>query len=150
MKKTFVLAIASIALPAVELVATAEEMDVREVPASWQQVAVEDGGDLYRELCASCHGVDGRGRGPAAPALNKPVPNLRTLAKQNDGIFPRERIVDAVTGENRVASHGSAEMPIWGQVFTEMRPDWKPARREAFARQRVYNLTAYIRSIQAN
>lgn len=150
MTRTFILALASMALSLVAPATAGQDKEIREMPATWQQVALDDGGELYRELCASCHGADGRGRGPAAPALNKPVPNLRTLAKQNDGVFPWDRVVEAVSGENRVVSHGSVEMPVWGQVFTNMRPDWKPARRDAFAQQRVYNLTTYIQSIQAN
>lgn len=149
MAKTFLLTFASIALSLVGLAAVGQEKEIREAPATWQQVALDDGGELYGELCASCHGADGRGRGPAAPALNAPLPNLRTLAKQNDGLFPWDRVVATITGENRIVSHGSAEMPVWGQVFAGARPDWKPARRDAFAQQRIYNLTAYIQSIQA-
>ncbi len=149
MAKRLVLAVASLVFAVAALAAAGQEPEVREVPAKWQDVALEDGVDLFRGLCASCHGEDGRGRGPAAEALSAPLPNLRTLAKRNDGLFPRDRVVEAITGENRVVSHGSAEMPIWGPTLTGMRPDWKPARREAFARQRIDNLTAYIHSIQA-
>ena len=37
--------------------------------------------------CASCHGVDGKGRRPAAPALKMPTTNLTTLAAKNGGDF---------------------------------------------------------------
>ena len=35
------------------------------------------------------------------------------------------------------------------QAFEDLRPDWKAYRRKAFAKQRVYNLTEYVASIQA-
>ncbi len=45
------------------------------------------GADLYQELCASCHGVDGAGDGPAAGALKVPAPALTDLTR--DGV-PRQ------------------------------------------------------------
>ena len=48
-----------------------------------------------------------------------------------------------------VLAHGTYEMPIWGQVLREVRPDYKPARREAFSNWRIYNLTGYLESLQA-
>jgi mono/diheme cytochrome c family protein len=36
-----------------------------------------DGQMLYREGCATCHGIDGRGGGPGASGLAVPPPNLR-------------------------------------------------------------------------
>ena len=41
---------------------------VVQVPISWHQAAMSDGEQLYTELCAVCHGVEGVGDGPAAKA----------------------------------------------------------------------------------
>ncbi len=35
-----------------------------------------EGPDLFRAYCTSCHGLDARGAGPAAPALKAKVPDL--------------------------------------------------------------------------
>jgi hypothetical protein len=43
------------------------------------------GADLFRAYCASCHGRDAKGHGPAAPALKATVPDLTVLAKNNGG-----------------------------------------------------------------
>jgi hypothetical protein len=40
-------------------------------------------------------------------------------------------------------------MPIWGQAFKDVRPDMKQFRRDALARQRIFNLTEYLATIQA-
>ncbi len=128
---------------------TFAEVKVKEAPLTWQQAALTDGEDLYRELCAVCHGKGGKGDGPAAPAMTKPTSDLTILAARNDGKFPREAVVESITGESRVISHGTIDMPIWGQVFEDAaRSDWKAFRREGQAKQRVYNLTEYLATIQ--
>src|ERR1700674_202975 len=45
---------------------------------------ITSGKNMFLNYCASCHGVDGKGNGPAAAAL-KPAPtDLTTLAKANE------------------------------------------------------------------
>ncbi len=39
-----------------------------------------DGAKIFRNYCAACHGVNGNGDGPVAPALKTKVPQLTTLA----------------------------------------------------------------------
>ncbi|MDH5499709.1 MAG: c-type cytochrome [Gammaproteobacteria bacterium] len=121
----------------------------KSAPSSWQATAVADGADLYRELCAACHGKGGRGDGPTAGELKKMVPDLTRLAARNNGLFPRDTVQDSIAGESPVLSHGTAEMPIWGQVFENERPDRKMFERKALAKQRLYNLTEYLATIQA-
>src|SRR5579859_4388914 len=45
-----------------------------------------NGPDLYRGYCASCHGTEGKGDGPVAPALNSKMPDLTTIAQRNGGM----------------------------------------------------------------
>ena len=124
------------------------EVKVREVPMRWQQAAISDGGELYGELCAVCHGKSGKGDGPAAGALKKSMPDLTVLASNNGGIFPQESVEDTITGKISTQSHGTVDMPIWGAAFEGVRPDWKPFRRGALAQQRIHNLTEYLSTIQ--
>ena len=44
------------------------------------------GGDMYRAYCASCHGVDGQGKGPSAYTL-KSTPTDLTKMRDADGKF---------------------------------------------------------------
>ena len=127
---------------------TFAEVNVKEAPLTWQQAAITDGEELYRELCAVCHGDGGKGDGPAAPAMSKPVTDLTAMAARNEGVFPRETIENSIAGESRVVSHGTIEMPIWGPIFEESRPDWKTFRHEGTAKQRISNLTEYLATLQ--
>ena len=124
------------------------EVEIKEVPLTWQQAALTDGEELYQELCAVCHGISGKGDGPAASALAKPVSDLTVLAANNDGVFPQKQVANSIAGKSRVVAHGTVDMPIWGQRFEELRPDWKQVRRSALARQRIYNMALHIESLQ--
>jgi mono/diheme cytochrome c family protein len=129
--------------------ATFGQAEIQQSPLTWQQAALNDGEELFAELCAACHGASGMGDGPAAGELEKTVPDLTGLAANNDGTFPFQQVEEAIAGDSRTVSHGTVDMPNWSQAFEDLRPDWKAYRRKAFAKQRVYNLTEYVASIQA-
>ena len=74
------------------------------------------GEELYVRHCASCHGISGRGDGPVAPSLEKPVPDLTTLARQ--GRFDEANLMAIIDGRRVVPVHGPREMPVWGAVFS--------------------------------
>lgn len=101
-----------------------------------------NGVDIFRAYCASCHGIDATGNGPAAPALNAKVPDLTTIAQRNGGIFPAARVRKIITGEDAVTSHGSRAMPIWGPIFHQVEED------RDYGDVRLQNVTEYLRSIQ--
>lgn len=128
---------------------TIGQVEIKEAPLTWQQAALTDGEELFHELCAACHGVSGTGDGPAASAMAKPVSNLTILTASNDGVFPFKQVEKSITGKSQIVAHGTIDMPVWGQRFEELRPDWKQFRRKALARQRIYNLTLHIESLQA-
>jgi mono/diheme cytochrome c family protein len=125
-----------------------KDVEIETAPMSWKQAALTDGNELYGELCAVCHGINGKGDGPAAPALKKGVPDLTMLASNNLGTFPREAVEKAITGKSRIVSHGTVDMPIWGRAFENAMPGEKLYIREGLARQRIYNLTAHLESMQ--
>jgi mono/diheme cytochrome c family protein len=110
------------------------QVEIKQAPLTWQQAALTDGGELYMELCAVCHGTTGKGDGPAASALNKPKTALTVLAAMNEGVFPMVQVEESITGKTQVVAHGTIDMPVWGQRFEELRPDWKQNRRKALAR----------------
>jgi hypothetical protein len=102
-----------------------------------------EGPDLFRAYCASCHGSDGKGHGPAAAALKTSVADLTVLAKNNGGEFPSNRVRRTIMGENVLVSHGSREMPVWGPIFHQIESDVDRGN------VRLENLVQYLESIQS-
>ena len=99
---------------------------------------------MYAGYCAPCHGADGRGNGPVAPALKTQPTDLTGLAKANHGKYPENHIVSVLRFGTDVRSHGSAEMPVWGTIFTKMS---KVNSQEKDLR--TANLSRYLESLQA-
>jgi mono/diheme cytochrome c family protein len=104
---------------------------------------VPSGKQMYRQYCAACHGSDGRGRGPAAPALSKQPPDLTTLAKRHAGKFPEDYVTSVLRFGPGFSAHGSSEMPVWGPIF-----QYIENYNEAAVRQRIRNLCDYLESMQ--
>ncbi|MBM3763009.1 MAG: cytochrome c [Acidobacteria bacterium] len=83
-----------------------------------KMVATLDGKELYVAYCASCHGMDLKGKGPVAGALKDPVPDLTTIQKRRGGKFVVADLEKFILGEGELkAAHGSVEMPVWGACF---------------------------------
>lgn len=100
------------------------------------------GSDLYHEYCASCHGLDGRGNGPVASALNTRPSDLTRIAERNGGIFPLERVKKIIAGDQIVSAHGPREMPVWGPIFHQVEKD------RDYGHVRLQNLAEYLRTLQ--
>lgn len=107
-----------------------------------QSAVPPDGGTLYRAYCASCHGLDGKGGGPAAEALRMRPADLTALAARNGGRFPSRKIERLLGGEDAIAAHGSRQMPVWGPAFSSLgAAEGEPGALAA-------RLLGYLRSIQ--
>lgn len=102
------------------------------------------GKSLYSTYCATCHGPAGKGDGPFAKSLRKPPPDLTQLALANKDVFPAERVTRTIDGRDG-GSHGSNDMPVWGDVFARTRENNDP---EA-VQQRIRALVKFLESIQA-
>jgi len=127
---------------------TETESAIERAPLTTKQAALSDGEALFAELCAVCHGVAGKGDGPAAPALAVKLSDLTMLAARNNAEFPEQRIEKVITGDEQITAHGTLEMPVWGRAFEDARISWKPGLRSVFARSRIAYLTEYLRDIQ--
>ncbi len=105
--------------------------------------APTSGSEMFTAYCASCHGTDGRGHGPAAPAMKARIPDLTTLAQHKGGKFPEGDVFQVIKWGGGIVGHGSKEMPVWGTAF-------KPVsnRDEKQVDLRIKNLVQYLESIQ--
>jgi mono/diheme cytochrome c family protein len=119
----------------------AEDKDPKKIEITYSL----SGAEMYRTWCAPCHGVSGKGDGPAAPALKKAPTDLTLLSKNNRGRFPADRVRNYIEGKDAKATdaHGSREMPIWGTVFKSI-----DATQPAIT-YRLFTLSSYLESLQA-
>jgi mono/diheme cytochrome c family protein len=115
---------------------------IKKTPAPYTNPS--SGQEMFKAYCASCHGLDGKGGGPAAAAMKQHLPDLTQLSKKNGGKFPSDHVSSVITGDVNSPSHGSAEMPVWGPVFMKVSQS-----HVSQVQQRVHNLTDYIASLQA-
>jgi mono/diheme cytochrome c family protein len=95
---------------------------------------------LYRRYCASCHGIEGRGDGPAAEALTPRPTDLTTL---RSGIPDLMKQID---GRRTIRAHGSAAMPVWGEVFEQSLIGEPHARRTALLK--VEAIAGYVQALR--
>jgi mono/diheme cytochrome c family protein len=115
--------------------------EIKHVPI--QATSPASGPEMYKSYCAVCHGVSGKGNGPAATALKIPPSDLTTLAARNGGKYPAMKVSAIIRGEEVLAAHGSKDMPIWGNLFWNI-----SGGHEEEVQQRVANLNKYLESLQ--
>jgi mono/diheme cytochrome c family protein len=136
-----------IAVPAAllsgQVAATSErtKAQVKKIPAPY--TLASSGKDMYVAYCASCHGKNGKGDGPAASALKSVPTDLTQLAAKNKGTFPENYVSQTIKGDFDTPSHGSKDMPVWGPIFGAM-----GTKSDGVVQLRIRNLTKYIASLQ--
>jgi mono/diheme cytochrome c family protein len=129
---------------------------------SQSQSAVELGGKLYTQYCASCHGADGKGNGPAAAKLDPKPNDLTQLAKRNNGKFPFYETMLSIEGRSAMhqdqntdlpgnpEAHGKSSMPVWGEVFSrDELSKGTGMDLQMQATGKIMLITEYLQSIQA-
>lgn len=106
-----------------------------------------DGYPLYQRFCASCHGLRADGRGPRAPALKKPPPDLTQLSVVRGAPLRLDELTRVIDGRRRLHAHGEGPMPVWGE---ELVGDVSDATiREQTRVRLIQSLAEYVLSIQA-
>lgn len=91
------------------------------------------GKQWYSSYCASCHGDDAKGHGPAA-GLKEPPADLTTLTKRNKGKFPADYVKKVLIQGVSLPAHGTSGMPVWGRSFADTN---------------ARDLIQYLKSVQA-
>ncbi len=120
--------------------AASAQPTVKTVPVS--PTNASNGAQMFKSYCAPCHGLDGKGTGPAAAAMKKNPANLTELTAHNGGKYPELKVFNTIKGDGEVGAHGSKDMPVWGALFPSV------SSSEGEVQLRISNLTAYVKSIQ--
>ncbi len=105
----------------------------------------------FRNSCASCHGADGKGAGFLTRIFRGVDPgDLTQLSKNNEGVFPLDRVLEVIDGRKEVAAHGERKMPVWGDRYMaqSMTRHGPGPMNDFIVRNRVLELVYYVQSIQ--
>jgi mono/diheme cytochrome c family protein len=95
---------------------------------------------LFNQYCAACHGLTGKGDGPAATALKVSPADLTVIQKPGEK-FPFSQVQTKIDGEKASTAHGTSKMPVWGMIF-------RRTQGELQKQGDIYALVKYIESIQ--
>ncbi len=118
-----------------------QEKEIKHVPV--KQTNASSGQEMFNSYCAVCHGVDGKGAGPAASALKVVPTDLSALSAKNGGKYPSLHVSSVLRGEAETPAHGSKDMPVWGPLFRHLSQG-----HDAEVQQRIANLNQYVESLQ--
>lgn len=104
-----------------------------------------EGKATFNRYCRTCHGEDARGDGPVAEYLRERPADLTKLSAKNQGVFPFERVTQAIDGRRDVGVHGPREMPVWGDA---LRSGSGEPGEDAMVKRKIEELAYYLKSIQ--
>jgi mono/diheme cytochrome c family protein len=146
MLKTFLLSgLAAAALVGVSFASQTDEKQANQkvvIPVG--KTAPADGKSMFVNYCAPCHGVDGKGNGPVAPALKQQPVDLTVLSRNHGGTFPAMHVTSVLGYGPTIPAHGTREMPVWGPIFATM-DDGSQLDKTI----RINHLTAFLKTIQS-
>lgn len=129
-------------LAAATLIAAAADRNVNLKVVPVHPTSPASGKEMFAAYCSSCHGVDGKGNGVAAPALKTHPTDLTGLSLKHGGKFPALDVVEAIQN-GAITAHGSTEMPVWGPILRSV------SSSPMIVKSRIANLTTYIESLQS-
>ena len=110
---------------------------------------IKMGRNEYLRTCSLCHGVDGKGHGVYAFELKSAPQDLTKIKKENNGVFPFSHLYQIIDGRSDVKSHGTREMPIWGNRYNSESWLYTSERNsETFVRGQIFELLLYLETIQ--
>ena len=114
--------------------------------ASGDPMLAKIGGEEFQQYCAACHGPSGVGDGPAAGELRKKPADLTHITARRGGTFPDAEIARFIDGRFDVPSHGTREMPIWGEKLGD--PIAEGTDHDEVVRGKLLALIEYLKTIQ--
>jgi mono/diheme cytochrome c family protein len=103
---------------------------------------------LYLTHCQGCHGLEGRGDGPAAASLRTRPTDLTRLWQRYGTPLDRKRLTAYIDGRGLLEVHGRSEMPVWGDEFFDDAPPLTPNLVEGAKQHLIAVLVEYLETIQ--
>ena len=126
-----------------------------------EDIAVQQGKQLYSKYCASCHGSGGKGDGVVGTMLTPKAADLTQIAKKNGGKFPFYEVMLLINGRSATSqntdatlpglpkAHGDPAMPVWGEIFSrEELSKGSALDLQLQATGKIMMITEYLQSIQ--
>ena len=109
---------------------------------------IANGAQVFRDHCATCHGLAARGDGPMTSILTIEPPDLTLLSQRNGDAFPLDQVVRRIDGRDEVIAHGGP-MPVFGMILGGESgvidaPDGTPV----FTTRTVVDIAAWLETIQ--
>lgn len=106
------------------------------------------GKTLYMQHCMSCHGVDGKGDGPAAEGLSTTPADLTKIAARRDGVWPALQVMDILSGYSRIAQPRE-DMPVIVDILDHNMSEFDPGNGEPFLMPtKLIEIANYLESLQ--
>ena len=119
---------------------------IKQVPMTYSDVALKNGHEMYDHLCAVCHGMTGKGDGPAAPALSNPVPDLTQFGAQTGSAY-HAQLESVISGTDRTVHKDIVGMPLWFREFQYVRRDKFGRPRTMYANLKIHSLAEYVEEL---
>ena len=98
----------------------------------------------FEQSCAICHGFDGKGKGIMSDSLTKTPADLTILTKNNNGYFPFTQIYEVIEGSTQAGSHGSRDMPLWGDRYRKEAQKYNQAAEKYGGEASKYKVDEYL------
>ena len=118
-------------------------------PQTAPNVTLAEGERLFAANCATCHGANAEGSGPAASGLSTYPPDLTKIATRREGVWPMLEIMSIVDGYTKTNTP-RADMPIIAELTEGPAVKFDTGNGQIrSAPARLIALTNYIESIQS-
>ena len=101
------------------------------------------GAELYKQLCAGCHGSDGKGVGPTSPYCSVPPTDLTLLTKKNHGAFPEQKVTQILRYGTEKPHQSTTYMPVWKPLLSTIHGE-----SAELTEKRITSIAEYLKSIQ--
>ncbi|CUH42775.1 MULTISPECIES: cytochrome c [Ruegeria] len=106
------------------------------------------GKTLYMQHCVSCHGVDGKGDGPAAVRLSTKPADLTKIAARRDGMWPALEVMEILSGYSR-NTLPREDMPVIVDILDHEMSEFDPGNSEPFLMPtKLIEIANYLEALQ--